>query len=379
MGDQIMGLGASRFADARAIQQWAYSGADTNCRSIFSGVDVDARMNALRPWISEIRKHWSEYDRFMDELASAIEVQISEGGLSGETRYLVDQLLQCVKTWEPAEDAGSYSYSAVGFYTSKDGYDVVFSVFNEAFRRVGRDSLTALRPFVFLLELLNIDLYRLRESVAAADCFDGTVYRGLYLDRQHVSSLYELMKGEVQSRYVSVPLGLWSASSDVRVAIDFALNRAPNGAQAVIWRVRVENLDESLLAAYRQRFPQSVLTSLCAVPIDAISVMPWEREVILRGAFFQVIAVGEEQFPTLEGSAVVVDAVMWNSNRDHLTAIADDVGEDALARRWFRTIVSLDRARWCAEHVTDAQSRAAYASWAGKLLGEWSELAGLSR
>jgi hypothetical protein len=74
-----------------------------------------------------------------------------------------------------------------------------------------------------------------------------------------------------------------------------------------------------------------------------------ENEVLLRGPFFQIVRMYED---SLKGEPLhVIQAVMLNSNRDHVTAIASNDGADKRMREIFRDMAVASRSALCAEHA----------------------------
>jgi hypothetical protein len=116
----------------------------------------------------------------------------------------------------------------------------------------------------------------------------------------------------------------------------------------LLWRIHVVGLEPHLLNSYQSRFPKSVVSTICAVPVSKLSDFPHEREVLLRGPFFQVLNFFEEG--TIEGKPIhVLEVVMLNSNRDHFTT-AELGKDDGPARKLFGAIVSLRRNQFCLEY-----------------------------
>src|ERR1039457_4846558 len=195
-----------------------------------------------------------------------------------------------------ASSFGCQNPRAIELYTSELGYRTMFATINAAFRR---DSLTAdpfaMRCGVFLVELLSIDLFNYRAANTSADNFEGHVYRGMCVSAEEFQEFARLAGGPLPERYLAIPLAMASASGSMENALAFALEesaRAP-GRFPLIWDISVSSLDPSLLAAYHAKFPASVVTSLCAVPIDEISDHRDEQEVVLRGAHSQIVRMRE--------------------------------------------------------------------------------------
>jgi hypothetical protein len=123
------------------------------------------------------------------------------------------------------------------------------------------------------------------------------------------------------------------------------------------------SLDPELLALYRRRFPESVVTSLCAVPIDKLSDFAEEKEVLLRGPFFQILGVDPEESGAGRGADYRIEAVALNTNRDHISAIASNEGDDREMRDAFRALIVNHRSALCAQYCEErgaAKDAAAY-------------------
>jgi hypothetical protein len=351
----------SRFGDWRAAELPSESHDRPVDRAVYSGPDVHERMALIRKSINQIRSSWQNYDVYMSELRELV----STADASSARRSLSNQLLDALfisskRWWESSEEVDtSEVYSAIDLYTDEAGYQTMFSVINAALRS---DQLTdvdaAARGAAFMVELLTIDLFNFRLAYPEADEYAGTVYRGMSMSSDQLNALDELASGPIEKRYVSVPLSMMSASRDQKVALAFAQRAARNrrDARQIIWNIQVTGLPAELLDLYRHRYPKSIVTSICAVPIDRRARVPAEQEVLLRGAFFQIVNMRTKPAGPGRQPLTIVDAIMLNSNRDHLTALASNEGADSEARNFFRTIVQLHRSRLCAELARDAHN-----------------------
>ncbi|KAF8875452.1 hypothetical protein BD779DRAFT_1804618 [Infundibulicybe gibba] len=80
-----------------------------------------------------------------------------------------------------------------------------------------------LRSAVFLIELLNIDLYNYTRRIPAVSNFQGTVYRGVSFTTEQLAEFQHLCERPVSERYWAIPLAMMSASTSRDVALhDFA-------------------------------------------------------------------------------------------------------------------------------------------------------------
>jgi hypothetical protein len=304
-------------------------------------------MARVREAINAIRSTWEEYPRFMTEL----EELLKRTGIppDAETSARLSSLLKAHKTWD-GPSAGD-DYSALRLYTSDGGYRQIFGAINAAFRadQLAKQPVT-LRAATFLVELINIDLFHHLAMDPGADRFSGVVYRGMSLSKKDVSRFLQAASGPLLERYIAVPLAMVSASADTATAMRFAISdvEANPDKHLVLWEIIVVNLDPELLAVYQARFPSSIVTSLCSVPIESMSDFPDEDEVLLRGPHFQIVQIDTRPEPSLSPRPITrIQAVMHNTNRDHLTAVASDTGEDKTERDLFRALILTDRFATC--------------------------------
>lgn len=350
----------SRFSGWTELQPLCTSGMLEDRRPFFSGTNVQTRMSEVRRAINDIRIHWARYPDFMAELRAYME-RVSPDSPKAADPELDDQLAELfasTKDWaDRRADGGPQpeDYSAVRLYTSDAGYQRIFSTINTAFRTV---SLTgdpvALRSAAFLVELLSIDLFNYRHAHRTADNFQGTVYRGMAVTAEELAAFTRAAAGPVEQRYLSVPLAMMSASRSQEKAMAFAWETARHfpDRHPLLWSIDVAGLPPELLGAYRSAFPASTVTSMCAVPVDGLSAYAYEKEVLLRGPFFQILGMTEDSAASPgRGPIHTIEAVMLNSNRDHVTTIASDEGEDRRARDLFRTVVTMHRAGLCLDYA----------------------------
>lgn len=344
----------SRFGDGQPLAPLCQIGQLSGYRPFFAGTDADNRMDLVREAINYIRTNWSRYPQFMHELRGFMaELEPWENDAI-EQRQRLEELFASTKDWRDPQDRRTSpdiaDYTAIRLYASQYGYRKIFSIINTAFRSDGLvTDLTTLRCATFLVELLTIDLYNFVSSYHAVENFEGRIYRGMCVSDESLQMFKRTARGPITERYLSIPLAMISASSDRAKALEFATQQAARspGAHPLLWDITVSSLAPELLTGYRSQFPASVVTSLCAVPIAPLSDYPEEEEVLLRGPYFQIIRLARDEtreVPDLH----VIEAVMLNSNRDHISAIASNTGTDRAAREYFRTIISACRASICA-------------------------------
>jgi hypothetical protein len=337
----------SRYGRWSDISAACMSGKGADKQPFFAGAHVYGRMDRMRTAINEIRESWDRYPEFMTELRGLFADQAPD-----DSDPVADGRLEALfcarKEWETADP--SDGYSAVTLYSSEVGYRLMFSAINAAFRTPNLpENSSLLRSATFLVELLNIDLFHYRKRNPDADDFAGTVYRGMSLPQTTLRRFAEMMRRPVTERYLSIPSAMASATPDRKIAMSFAASEAERQPEChlALWEIDVRNLNSRLLELYRSRFSSSVVTSLCAVPIAGISDFPSEKEVLLRGPFFQIVGLSTEE-STGSGLPVhKIEAVMHNTNRDHQTAIASNVGVDKEQREFFKALVLSDRFDIC--------------------------------
>jgi hypothetical protein len=319
-------------------------------RSIYHGGDVATRMDAIRRTIQHIRGNWSDYPKFVQILRDHIQSQPHAFSAGKEEQDLVDSVLSTRKEWldRQMHPSTSDNFDVVRLYTSKFGYDHIFSPLNSALRTDNLpDYNSLLLATVFLIELLNIDLYNFLLTRPSA-AFQGSVFRGVSFHRDQIQEFRNIAARPVRDRYLSIPHSIMSASSSTEVALKFARIDANNRTthQPFLWRIHVADLDPALLKIYRDRFPQSVVTTLCAVPIHELSQFEKEQEVLLRGPFFQLIRIADEVVDGYEPAVPVMDLVMLNTNRDHPSTM--ELGElQDEARKILSCLVGMGRAVVC--------------------------------
>ncbi|MFA7768828.1 hypothetical protein [Streptomyces sp. NRRL S-448] len=340
------------------------SGSADGGRTFFAGTDVTIRMAQLRRAIHEIRTNWDRYPVYMAELRQRMERDIARAAepFPDRDRELVHALFCSAKEWADRRPPGigpeAEEYSAIRLYTSEPGYRRIFSTINQAFRQDGLvEDSQALRSAAFLVELLSIDLFNYRHERPHVDNFEGVVHRGMCVTEQQLAELARIAAGPVGRRYLSIPLGMASASVDRHHATAFALEQSRRHPDRIplIWKVYVRGLTADQRELYRRHHPRSTVTSLCAVPIDELSEYAYEQEVLLRGPFFQLLRLTANTEDVGPGAdrAHIVEAIMLNSNRDHVSTVASDQGEDRSAREMFRALVTIRRATWCQSYAQE--------------------------
>src|ERR1039457_6196299 len=347
----------SRFGDWTPWQGLSVSGRLEELRPFYAGDQASNRMDAVRRAINDIRSNWDRYPQFMHELRIFMEADgLDSGDRDDQSAKRLRAIFSSTKEWlEPEMASGNSDYSAIQLYTSEYGYRKMFQTINLAFRSDHlEDDAQALRCATFLVELLTIDLFNSRAANTGADNFEGHVYRGMSVSAEDLEMFGRITRGPIAERYLAIPLPRAPASRQRIKALAFALeecSRKP-GRYPLLWDITVSGMSPGLLHVYQERFPESVVTSLCAVPIDRLSDYHDEKEVVLRGPHFQILRLTKrENAEAAAGPIHVIEALMLNSNRDHISAIASNIGQDRRSRDLFRTLITIERSAICAQHA----------------------------
>lgn len=349
---------AGRFGDWDNCKELFQSGKLGSTRPFFEGAHVRERMNLIRRSIRYIRHNWDRYDEFLQDLQSLLKEENSNFGdnIAPPLNIRFKRLFSTRKRWNdrisPTEKtiAKVDDYDAVYLYTAEATYQQIFSFLNRVFRsELSGNSERLLASVVFLVELINIDLYNYVRHTGLED-FQGVVYRGMGISREDFHAFSTICEQPLSERYISIPLGMISASQKPHPAKQFISQRLKEDPTKIplMWKIHVISLEEKLLQVYNRMFPTSVVSSICAVPISSLSCYPQEEEVLLRGPFFQVLNFYKQGMID-EKPLYVLELMMLNSNRDHPSNA--ELGENAdLAQSVFRNIISISRNRFCLEY-----------------------------
>lgn len=318
---------------------------DKNLVCFFDGENIAPRMDVVRESIHYVRDNWNDRDWFCSMLDK----------LYKEYTLPINEKILLQKNWideQNVPEMNHINFDLIKYYTDKDGYQFLKQM-NDAFREINLNKEKC-NLATFLVELFNIELYNFRSIIKSADNFEGTVYRGFSPKSSDAEKVFEgILAKPINKRKIAIPLEFMSASLDKNVAINYASrNRTQIGQTPVLFEINVRNLDSKLLKTYHKFYKDSPVTSLCAVPIEMISSNPDDKEVLLRGAFFQVLDV------RLEGGFVVVKTLMLNSNRDH---IKTHKYKNTNAQKLFGSLVKQDKMRICKEISTNEKDRRTYA------------------
>ncbi|WP_296662271.1 MULTISPECIES: hypothetical protein [unclassified Treponema] len=321
----------------------------------FIGEDVKARMNLIRNSILEVRKNWND-KKFRKKA-----IKLFKNHIGGKSLLFMDffndEWYEFQKN-PPAEQ----NCDLIRFYTSSDGYETIFKYMNSIFRE--EHDKEVYDSAAFLVECMNIELYNLVKTKLEFSNFENTIYRGIMLDENTISNLLDIKELEVQDRKFAVPLSFMSCSKSQDVAKQFLekQERRPyeekvRGFCPVLFKIHVTSLDKTFLDLYKSYYPTSIVSSICAVDIENISKYMEEQEVLLRGAFFQVLRFYESKEKIDGKNVYVFELLMHNSNRDHITTSAF---EKTNARRLFNTLIEIDRMKKCQDFFESASDKKPY-------------------
>ena len=349
---------SGRFVEQGEDSEMLKSKSLNDMKSFYNGQTLDERMAEIRKSIVFIRQHWDQYDTFIDSLRELMQ----EGGMQFKDPQTVahaEAVLskETKRDWMNEKEAQDRepSYDAIKLYTSKEGYAQIYRVSNDIFRQESSVSVTEkIRSVVFLVELINIDLFNYCLRNPLRTDFEGSVYRGMCLSSEDLGAYEALRKLPIAKRNIAVPLGLLSASANVNVARKFIKHQMKQRAadkdnNALIMKINVIGLKPEYMEHYRKTFTTTVLSTICAVDIHELSRHKDEKEVLLRGPFFLVLDFYKDD-ELIDGKPCnILEIVMLNANRDHIsTAHLGD--KDAAARDMFGTMVTVTRSEYAVKY-----------------------------
>jgi hypothetical protein len=339
----------SRFDDLR-INDFCELGQVKSGITHYGGEQVEDRMAQIRTQVEFIRHNWETYSQFNSELRHYL-LNNNIGPQTKEFKHALRTLTEKKRDWNDE----SSDYGALRLYTSQYGYDFIFSSLNAAFRAQDLPSrVKEIRSCVFLIELLNIDLFHWQRSNPDTQNFSGTVYRGMTLSENAIHDFKCLSLQGPRERFWAIPLSIMSASTKLDQAIEFTANQVGenDSLHPLLLRIHVESLGWDTLEMYSKHFPTSIVTSLCAVPIASLSDFEDEAEVLLRGPFFHLVRLQQEELEGF-GRIHVMDTVMITGNRDHPSTQGLKEREYNIARDLFAALNWMARMQKCAALATE--------------------------
>ncbi|KAG6890771.1 hypothetical protein C0992_012744 [Termitomyces sp. T32_za158] len=349
----------NRFGDWDSMHYLCVFGKNRPPRSqtFYNGETLSARMTAIREAITYIRENWKDYAVLMADLRSYIR-ELTMGADDLNLPPYLPIVLTSIKAWDLELNAvpDDENLSVIRLYTSQVGYNQIFRIINQAFRTDNVvEQERRVRCAVFLIELLNIDLFNYTLRTPRTHNFRGIVYRGVIFSDDQLQDFKDLAARPVAERFWAIPLAMMSATTSRAVALkEFAgLDKMTDtgmvARHSFLWRIHIVDLFPRYLKVYRERFPSSVVSTICAVPIRELSDFADEDEVLLRGPFFQLVCMREEFLEGHENAIHVMDLVMLNTNRDHPSTMQLSKTEGEKARQLFACLVGMCRAEVCKE------------------------------
>ena len=321
----------------------------------FVGEDVKARMNLIRNSILEVRKNWNEKN-FRKK-----SIELFKNHIGGKSLLYVDFFNDEWYEFQKNPSA-EQNCDLIKFYTSSDGYETIFKYMNSIFRE--EHDKEVYDSAAFLVECMNIELYNFVKTKPELSNFENIIYRGMMLDENTISNLLDIKELKVQNRKFAVPLSFMSCSKSQDVAKLFLENQEHRPYEEkirvfcpVLFKIHVTSLDKTFLDLYKSYYPNSVVSSICAVDIENISIYREEQEVLLRGAFFQTLRFYESEKKIDGKNVYVFELLMHNSNRDHITT---SKFEKTNARKLFNTLIEIDRMKKCQDFFESASDKNSY-------------------
>lgn len=329
---------------------------DMKGKPMFAGVNETERVHVVRNKINAVRMQWNDANDF-PKIAQTVERALKSMPASRDLRSTLHSILDKERYWADQQRSSASPknldskrvehYGALEAYTTNEGYKHIFGHINQVFRKPRIDEIEIFGA-VALVELLTIDLYNLR--LANFGCskyynFQGIVHRGLSVDIGVLNTFRELMKEKIQNRNFSVPLAFISTSVNPERIQQF-LDKTEKGKFRLHWKIHIHELEPKLLGQYRKKYPNSVVSTICAMPISQVSEYPDEQEILLRGPFFQILRMYEEKAG--DGLVNVIEMVMLNANRDHDSELANHTGENKEQRTQFGQMCAATKYEICA-------------------------------
>jgi hypothetical protein len=318
--------------------------------TLFTGVDEIGRMKDLRTNITKVRKIWqsnSEYSELMSKIKSYPLMKT----LSPNLQSKIGVLLNGYSDWADMNYGRPLplqrGFPAIELYCSQDGYQFFFSLFNSIFRQKEIDD-DLLLIATALVEFVTIELYNLRLANIGNpyyENFQAVTYRGMTVSSNMANEYKKAANNpDLSKRHFGVPLGFTSSSTARETMEEFAFMN--EGEEQMHWVIHVHGIDPELLRIYHEKYDDSIVTSITAMPVGQIAELRGEREVLLRGAFFHIVNMESRES---EGKMIhTLQLVAMNTNRDHGTELALDEGAKQEQRNFFRNMILASRFRLCA-------------------------------
>lgn len=200
---------ADRFVDTKENPVMFKSNSLNTLKPFYNGSVLDDRMAEIRKSIYYIRQRWEEYYSFLEQLKQLL---LEGGGIAFNDALSCrdfEILVSTKRDWLTGNDVQEkdVGYEAIRLYTSKEGHERIYRLSNEIFRKEKLISVETIRSMVFLIELINIDLYNYCLKCPEQADFQGVVYRGMCLTEGDLTAFRALRDEPIRRRNISVPLG----------------------------------------------------------------------------------------------------------------------------------------------------------------------------
>ncbi|KAI7202686.1 hypothetical protein KC316_g1632 [Hortaea werneckii] len=341
--------------------------------SAFAGSNETTRMAKVRHAIFQVRSTWNDETKQAEirrGIQSLLEKQKGEDDqdsaqVTAAILAIADRRPDYADLRRPSTDASAEcQYNALELYCSEEGYKYLFRLVLHLVRSDAADDndsvLEELLTAATLVEYLTIDLYNLRLahlSDPEYGGFEGRVCRGMAVPPNVVEDFRAIaQQPQLAERSFSIPLAM--ISTTIEESVMWRFSESDEFKDRLHWIIHVRSLRPDFLASYRQRYPESVVTSICAMPVYEQSCFQHEREVLLRGPFFQMLRMTTEDREV--DRVHTCELLMLNFNRDHGTELGSNEGAKAAQRTLLTKAVRITRNLACAELVREyAQTDAA--------------------
>ncbi|KAH3844505.1 uncharacterized protein LOC127872824 [Dreissena polymorpha] len=347
-----------RFVETDDHPEFLQSRQFKNMKPYYSGSILDDRNAEMRKSIYYIRQHWDDFGIFTKWLKELFLNDEPIAFKDKTTEEDFERLFSRQRNWMTEESVHTepVSFEAIRLYTSDEGYKRIYKLCNHVFRDEHcLISTKEIRSVVFLIELINIDLYNYCLLHSEKRDYQGTVYRGMVLNEMDFEQFKRLRHAPSSSRNIAVPLVLFSASFDVGVARRFIKHRLKEASkeglklQPVVYKINIIGLKPEFIQHFKSRFPKMTLTSMGAVDIHEISRHPGEKEVILRGPYTLILDIYDDEKDLVGVPCSVLEALVITSNRDHITT-SQPGPDDDLARDMYGAMVIVTRSEYAVQY-----------------------------
>lgn len=199
-----------RFVETDKHPEFMQSREFKDLKPYYNGSVLDDRNAEMRKSIYYIRQHWDEYDSFIVALKQLFLSDEPIEFKDPHTNNDFEKLFSKQRNWMTEESVQQEepTYEAIRLYTSKEGYSRIYRLCNHVFRdEKCLVSVDEIRSVVFLIELINIDLYNYCLRYPEKRDLQGTAYRGMVLDEVDFAQFKTLRDAPISKRNIAVPLG----------------------------------------------------------------------------------------------------------------------------------------------------------------------------